>query len=54
MPCVVETRGERIELGHPLVDEYLGLVRAGARRNTLPATAFDLRVFFGVVDGTRL
>ena len=50
MPCVVETRGERIELGHRLVDEYLELVRARARRNTLLATAYDLRVFFGVVD----
>jgi integrase/recombinase XerD len=28
----------------------LELVRARARRNTLLATAFDLRVFFGVVD----
>jgi integrase/recombinase XerD len=50
MPCVVETRGERIELGHRLVDEYLELVRARARRNTLLAIAYDLRVFFGVVD----
>jgi site-specific recombinase XerD len=32
------------------VDEYLELVRARARRNTLLATAYDLRVFFGVVD----
>jgi integrase/recombinase XerD len=53
MPCVVETRGERIELGHRLVDEYLELVRARARRNTLLATAYDLRVFFGWSTGTR-
>jgi site-specific recombinase XerD len=50
MPCVVETRGERIELGHGLVDEYVELVRARARRNTLLAVAYDLRVSFRVVD----
>ena len=38
-----------IELGDPLVDGYLELVRARARRNTLLATAYDLKVFFEVV-----
>jgi site-specific recombinase XerD len=50
LPCVFDPRGERIELGDPLVDEYLELVRARARRNTLLATAYDLRVFFGEVS----
>jgi site-specific recombinase XerD len=40
---------EQISLGHPVVDEYLELVRARARRNTLLAAAYDLKVFFGVV-----
>lgn len=39
----------QITLGHPLVDEYLELVRARWRRNTLLATAFDLKVFFSTV-----
>jgi len=39
----------QIALGHPLVDEYLELVRARWRRNTLLATAFDLKVFFSTV-----
>ena len=50
MPCVVEARGERIELGDPLVDEYLELVRARGRRNTLLAAAYDLGVFFREVS----
>ncbi len=33
-----------------LVDEYLELVRARARRNTLLAAAYDLKVFFEHVD----
>jgi len=37
-------------LGHPLVDRYLEFVEARARRNTLLATASDLRVFFSEVD----
>ncbi len=50
MPCIVGGSGEQITLGHPLVDEYLELVRARARPNTLLATAFDLKVFFSVVE----
>jgi site-specific recombinase XerD len=48
-PCFIEGSSGTIELGHPLVDEYLSLVRARARRNTLLATAYDLKVFFEVV-----
>jgi site-specific recombinase XerD len=50
MPCLVEGSAEQISLGHPVIDEYLELVRARARRNTLLAAAYDLRVFFSVVD----
>jgi site-specific recombinase XerD len=50
MPCLVEGSAEQISLGHPIIDEYLELVRARARRNTLLAAAYDLRVFFSVVD----
>ncbi len=49
MPCLIGGSAEQIRLGHPVVDEYLELVRARARRNTLLATAYDLKVFFGVV-----
>jgi len=53
-PCLVRTPrpggGELIRLGHPLLDAYLELVTARARWNTLLATAFDLKVFFSVID----
>jgi hypothetical protein len=39
-----------LTLGHALVDDYLGFVGARARPNTLLATAFDLKVFFSVVE----
>ena len=39
-----------IRLGHPVVDAYLELVAARARPNTLVAQAYDLKVFFTVVD----
>lgn len=41
---------ELIRLGHPLVDVYLELVAARARPNTLLAHAYDLKVFFTVID----
>lgn len=41
---------ELIRLGHPLVDAYLELVAARARQNTVLAQAYDLKVFFTVVD----
>ena len=33
-----------------MLDAYLDLVTARARPNTVVATAFDLKVFFGVID----
>src|SRR2546425_3057688 len=39
-----------ITLGHPLVDDYLVFVGARLRHNSWLATAFDLKVFFSVVD----
>lgn len=38
-----------VQLGHPLVDDYLRFVAARVRPNTLLAVAYDLRVFFRVV-----
>lgn len=53
-PCLLRTPrsggGELIGLGHPLLDAYLDLVTARARWNTVVATAFDLTVFFRVID----
>jgi integrase/recombinase XerD len=40
----------RFSLGHPLVDSYLEFVAGRTRPNTLRAVAFDLKVFFSVVD----
>jgi integrase/recombinase XerD len=37
-------------LGDPLVDDYLKFVAARSRPNTVLATAYDLKVFFSVVD----
>jgi integrase/recombinase XerD len=39
-----------IRLGHPLLDAYLDLVAARARPNTVLAHAYDLKVFFTVID----
>lgn len=39
-----------ITLGHPLVDDYLLFVGARLRLNSWLATAFDLKVFFSIVD----
>jgi len=39
-----------IRVGHPLLDAYVELVTARARWNTVLATAFDLKVFFSIVD----
>ncbi len=53
MPCLIDDVSEgdvaEVRLGHPLVDDYLVFVGARARRNTLLAVAFDLKVFFTVV-----
>jgi integrase/recombinase XerD len=54
MPCLVRAPGaaggEVIRAGHPLLDAYVELVTARARWNTVLATAFDLKVFFSIVD----
>lgn len=54
IPCLVRVPGsgggELIRLGNPLVDAYLDLVAARARWNTVVATAYDLKVFFTVVE----
>jgi site-specific recombinase XerD len=48
-PGRVDPSARRVELGDPVVDGYLELVRARCRPNTLLATAYDLKVFFTVV-----
>ena len=54
LPCVVRAeddgRGGLIRIGHPLLDAYLELVAARARPNTVLAHAFDLKVFFTVIE----
>ena len=40
---------QSLQLGDPLLDEYLAFVGARARRNTWLAVAFDLKVFFSIV-----
>jgi integrase/recombinase XerD len=53
-PCLVRSpEGEGrglIRVGHPLLDAYLELVAARARPNTVLAQAYDLKVFFSVID----
>jgi integrase/recombinase XerD len=49
MPCLSGHVEDVPRLGDPLVDDYLAFVAARARRNTLLAQAFDLKVFFTVV-----
>lgn len=53
-PCLVHSPGpadrETIRVGHPLLDAFLEFVRSRARWNTVLATAFDLKVFFSVVE----
>jgi integrase/recombinase XerD len=55
-PVVVQSEdiggGLVVSVGHPLVDAYLEFLRARARPNTIRAVAFDLKVFFTVVDKT--
>lgn len=53
VPCLVRSAcadgGRVVTLGHELVDDYLELVAARARPNTVLATAYDLKVFFTIV-----
>ena len=55
-PLVVESEdsvgGLVVTVGHPLADDYLEFLRSRARPNTIRAVAFDLKVFFTVVDKT--
>ena len=39
-----------ISLGHRLLDDYLELVAARSRPNTVLASAYDLKVFFSIID----
>lgn len=51
-PCLIRSAGpagERVHLGHPLLDSFLEMVAGRARWNTVLATAFDLKVFFSSV-----
>ena len=54
VPCLVLSGGaagrEHVRLGHPLLDAFLELVAGRARWNTVLATAFDLKVFFSIID----
>jgi site-specific recombinase XerD len=54
VPCFVRSTtpegGERVSVGHPLLDAFLELVTARSRWNTVLASAFDLKVFFTVVE----
>lgn len=47
MPCVIRSvapgGGLQVEVGHPLVDEYLEFLRARVRPNTVLAVAFESR-----------
>ena len=53
-PCLVRSvspAGElRYALGNWLVDRYLEFVAGRCRPNTVRAVAFDLKVFFSVID----
>jgi integrase/recombinase XerD len=55
-PCLIRSIDDagalKVAVGHPLADEYLEFLTARARPNTLLAVAFDLKVFFSVVDKT--
>ena len=52
--CLIRSRGPSgepvIRLGVPLVDDYLEFLAGRCRPNTVLAAAYDLKVFFGVVD----
>lgn len=53
-PCLIRSRGPSgelvLRLGMPLVDDYLEFLEGRCRPNTVLAAAYDLRVFFGIVD----
>jgi site-specific recombinase XerD len=53
-PCLIRSRGPSgepvVRLGMPLVDDYLEFLEGRCRPNTVLAAAYDLKVFFVVVD----
>ena len=53
-PCLIRSRGPSgepvVRVGVPLLDDYLEFLEGRCRPNTVLAAAYDLRVFFGVVD----
>lgn len=53
-PCLIRSRGPSgevvVRLGVPLLDDYLEFLKGRCRPNTVLAAAYDLRVFFAVVD----
>lgn len=53
-PCLIRSRGPSgrvvVRVGMALVDDYLEFLEGRCRPNTVLAAAYDLRVFFGVVD----
>ena len=52
--CLIRSRGPAgqvvVRVGEPLIDEYLEFLQGRCRPNTVLAAAYDLRVFFAVVD----
>jgi len=53
VPCLLQRHrpagGTVISLGHRLLDDYLELVAARSRPNTVLASAYDLKVFFSII-----
>src|SRR4051795_9390532 len=53
-PCLIRSPGPSgeptVRLGMPWVDDYLEFLEGRCRPNTVLAAAYDLKVFFGVVD----
>ena len=53
-PCLIHSHdpsdGPVVRLGVPLLDDYLEFLSGRCRPNTVLAAAFDLKVFFTVVD----
>ena len=53
-PCLIRSRGPSgqvvVRLGVQLADDYLEFLEGRCRPNTVLAAAYDLWVFFGVVD----
>jgi len=54
VPCLTRSSRssqlEQVTVGHPVVDDYLVFVGARLRLNSWVAVAYDLKVFFSIVD----